>query len=514
MLKATPAQEQISRAELIKLCAVDSDLFGRVYFPKAVRQKSPDFDKQLWAAIENPAHRLLNLRVFRGGSKTTKLRLFAAKRIAYNVSKTILYIGASESHAVRSIQWLRARIDPGLGQDGVSRPTEFAQTFGLRPGRKWQEHEIEIFHGVDETPIWVLGVGVTGNIRGINFDDYRPDLIIVDDCVTDENAATQASAEKISDLILNAVANSLASEQEFPNAKLVMLQTPIASHDISVQAERDPEWHTESFSCWTHATEDLPIEQQQSAWEALFPTKVLRERKQNAIVQRRYSGFAREMECKLVQSETTSFNKNWLRFYDERPRPGATVIAIDPVPPPSEKQVRENLKTKDYEAIVVASRVDGNYYLLDYAISRGHDPNWTATKFFEFVARYRPMCCVVEAVAAQRYLKWFLQKEMERRRKFVPLKETPNDQRKKFLRIVTSLSGPASAGRFFCSKEHADFILQFENYGPGYKGHDDLLEAVSVAVSELTIPLLELGFEDYAEVDEVESWPANAMAAP
>lgn len=503
----------LDRAELIKLCAVDSDLFGRTYFPKAARQKPAIYDKQLWDAIENPNHRFLNLRVFRGGAKTTRLRIFTAKRIAYNVSKTILYIGASESHATRSIQWLRARIDPGIGQDGVSRPTEFAQTFGLRPGRKWQEHEIEIFHGVDQTPIWVMGVGITGNIRGINFDDYRPDLIIVDDCVTDENAATQPAAEKISDLLLNAVANSLAPAAENPSSKLVMLQTPISPFDVSMQAERDPEWHTESFGCWTPNTEDLPVDQQVSAWPELFPTETLRARKRNAVAQRRYSGFAREMEVRLVQAEQASFNRNWIRTYDEAPKGGTIVIAIDPVPPPSDRQISQGLSKKDFEAISVMSRKGGNYYLLEYAVSRGHEPDWTEAKVFEFILRYRPLAVVVEAVAAQRYLKWFLTKAMERRRVFVPLKETPNDQRSKFLRIVTSLNGIASAGKLWCSAQHSEFLLQFETYGPGYKGSDDLIESVSVAAAELSNPFLELSGEDYEDVTEVSRFQ-RARACP
>ncbi len=506
--------EQVSRAELIKLCAVDSDLFSRVYFPKAVRQKSPDFDKELWGAIENPAYRFLNLRVFRGGGKTTKLRLFTAKRIAYNMSKTILYVGASESHAVRSIQWLRARIDPGIGQDGVSRPTEFAQTFGLRPGRKWQEHEIEIFHGVDKTPIWILGVGITGNIRGINFDDYRPDLIIVDDCITDENAATSVASDKITDLLLNAVSNSLASASEFPSAKLVMLQTPISPHDASMKAEADPEWHTEAFGCWTKDTEDSPLEKQKSSWEALFPTPMLQSRKRVAIEQRRYSGFAREMECKLVQSETTSFGRNWLRFYDEKPSVGTCVIAIDPVPPPSDLQIAKGMKTKDFEAITVVGRSKGNYYVLEYALGRGHEPDWTEAKVFEFILKYRPMSIVVEAIAAQRYLKWFLQKAMERRRIYTPLKETPNSQKSKFSRIVTSLSGVASAGKLWCSKEHSELILQFEGYGPGFKGHDDLIESVAVGVSELASPYLELSSEEYEDLDADMSEMKVVRACP
>lgn len=497
---------QLPLSEVIKLGAVDSDLFGRTFFPKAMRQKSPDFDPAIWKAVENPNHRLLNLRVFRGAGKTTKLRIFTAKRIAYNVSKTILYIGASEAHAVRSVQWLRAQIEPRIGAGGVVQPTQFASTFALRPGRKWQEHEIEIFHGVDNTPIWVLGVGVTGNIRGINFDDYRPDLIIVDDVVTDENALTRPAAEKVADLILNAVANSLASSVEFPNAKLVMLQTPISPYDVSVQAEQSSEWHTESFGCWTKPTEKLQVSQQVSAWEEMFPTPVLRSRKLAAVAERRYSGFAREMECKLVAAESQSFGK-WLRFYDEAPKGCAVVIAVDPVPPPSEKQLRSGMKDKDYEAIAVVGRKNGEYFLLEYAMHRGHEPDWTEAKVFEFIERYKPLRVVVEAVAAQRYLKWFLTKAMERRRRYVPILETPNDQRSKFLRIVTSLSGVASNGKFLCSAQHSDFILQFEGYGPGFKDHDDLLEAVSVGVASLANPYLELDDDEYTSDNDIPQIP-------
>lgn len=492
---------EISMGELIKLAAVDSDLFGRTFFPKAMRQKSPDFDRNLWKAVENPNHRLLNLRVFRGGGKTTKLRIFTAKRIAYNVSKTILYIGASEAHATRSIQWLRAQIEPKIGAGGVLRPSQLAATFGLRPGRKWQENEIEIYHGVDHTPIWVLGCGVTSNIRGINFDDYRPDLIIVDDVVTDENALTQPAAEKIVDLVLNAVANSLASSVEFPNAKLVMLQTPISPYDVSMQAEKSMEWHTESFGCWTPETSGLPVEQQISAWPEMFETNVLRKRKIAAIAERRYSGFAREMECKLIAAESLSFGR-WLKFYQEAPKGCAVVIAVDPVPPPSERQIKAGMRNKDYEAIAVIGRKGGNYFLLDYAMHRGHEPDWTEAKVFEFVEQYRPMKIVVEAIAAQRYLKWFLTKAMERRRRYVPIVETPNDQRAKFLRIVTSLSGIASNGLLYCSPGHSEFILQFESYGPGFKGNEDLLEAVSVGCSALVNPYLELNEDEYSAVSD------------
>jgi hypothetical protein len=198
----------------------------------------------------------------------------------------------------------------------------------------------------------------------------------------------------------------------------------------------------------------------------------------------------------LVAAETKSFLPQWLRYYDKPPESGACIISIDPVPPPSDAQIQKGLKGKDYEAISVVSRSAGQYYLLDYAVNKGHDPSWTSSKFFEFIFRYDPRCCVLSLVAAERYLKWFLEKEMTRRRTYVALKEAPIGKQSKFNRIIASMHSAVSTGKFWCSREHSEFILQFEGYGLGYRGHDDLLESVANAVAELSNPYLELTAEE------------------
>lgn len=497
--------------ELIRLCAADTELFGKTFFPKAMRSASPSFAPRLNAALENPNYRLLNLKVFRGGTKTTRLRVFGAKRIAYGLSRTILYVGASESHATRSIQWMRSQVEARMGAGGAQQLTPYASTFGLRIEKKG-EAEIRIFHGVDQHPIWMLGVGITGNIRGINFDDYRPDLILLDDVLTDENAATQPMRDKLSDLIMGAVANSLVSAEEEPNAKLVMLQTPLDPDDAAGRAERSGAWHTESFGCWTPETEDFPIELQESSWPEMFPTETLRKDKRDAIADNRYSVFAREMECKIAQAETKAFPAMWLRKYDDPPKGGTCVISVDPVPPPSELQKSKGMKGKDYEAISVVSRSKGEYYLLDYATNRGHGPDWTANKIFEFASRFRPQSVVLSLVAAEQYLKFYLEKEMQRKRRFLVLKQAIIGGKSKYVRINAALSGVANQGKLWCSKGHHEFILQFESYGIGYKGNDDLLESVANGVAELTNPFLELSADEYEEVldDEIESFPSVA----
>src|SRR5258708_3400100 len=101
--RSVSSSVSVSREELVKLCGFDSELYARTYFPNAYRQPSPPFARDLWSPLENPNVRLANLICFRGSSKTTRLRTFASKRIAYGVSRTILYVRASERDAILSV---------------------------------------------------------------------------------------------------------------------------------------------------------------------------------------------------------------------------------------------------------------------------------------------------------------------------------------------------------------------------------------------------------------------------
>lgn len=516
---------RLSPAEMVALGAVNSPFFCHTFFPKAFRGEDPDYAEAVWSALENPTYRNLLLKMFRGGMKTTLLRAYMAKRIAYNVSHTVFFVGASEGHAVRSVEWLANQIVPRMAGDGTMRKTLYAQTFGLRPGDKWQPSSgtIEIIQSLvrsdgttEESTFWVLGAGITGSVRGINFDDYRPDLIVLDDVLKDETVRTEEQREKVGDLILGAIKNSLASTADAPNGKLAMLQTPLDAQDAAAQAEKSPEWHTEEHGCWTPDTRDSPIHEQESVWEQYFPTKQLREQKLAAIATNKYSIFAREMEVRTVTAESHSFRNEWLVKYKRgaAPKVGATVIALDPVAPPSDTQLKKGLKGKDSEAIGVIGRAKEGYVLLEYAFSKGHTPEWTAAKVFEYKMKYRPQSLVISLVSAERYLKWYLEKEMARRQQFLPILEAEIGGQSKFSRIITALSGVASHGKLWCCEDHAEFALQFESYGVGYRGHDDILEMVAVGVAQLTNPFLELGADEFFETSPEMQLPDFSGACP
>lgn len=480
--------KELSAEEMMRLGARSPDTFYKLFFPKTARQKSPSFHLELDAVLDDPSQHFVHARMFRGSAKTTRLRMFTARRIAYALSRTILYIGASEGHGARSIKWLRRQIEVNKVLTGV---------FQLEPGSKWQETELEIVNRITGTSTWVMGAGYTGNIRGINFDDYRPDLIILDDVLTDENSATLDQREKVIDLIEGALKGSLAPETEEPNAKMVMLQTPMHAEDASSEIARDPTWRTIDVPIWTRETLDLPADQQVSVWEERLPTSTVRAMKQGYAQRNRLSIWAREFEVRLVTPEQRAFRTEWLQIVNIMPAHTMNVLAIDPVPPPSEIQIEKGFAKKDFEALAVVGRYEDKYFLREYSINRGHEPNWTISELFRLAQKWRVVKIVIETIAYQRTLKWLFEQEM-RRRGIYYVVEGVSDKRKKYHKIVSSLSGIASQSQFFCLESHTDFISQFTDYPKS--DHDDILDAVALALSRIINPVLEVGAEEYAKI--------------
>jgi hypothetical protein len=203
-------------------------------------------------------------------------------------------------------------------------------------------------------------------------------------------------------------------------------------------------------------TIDLPIESQMSSWEEQFPTLSLRQDKSQALKRNKLSIFSREMECKLLSPELSQFRPQWLNIRElpnSGPRGCFAVLGIDPVPPPSDRQMSKGLQGKDWEAQYVWGRSSGEYHLLDCARNRGHEPSWSVATALGLAHKWRVGRIVVDAVAYQRTLKWLLEQEMRRRQIYfsvVPL----DDKMAKFARITNVLSGLSTAGKLWIGPEH------------------------------------------------------------
>jgi len=458
---STVFEDDISPLEAVKLGAVNPLFFAQYFFSKAAKQEAPDFHREIWGLLVDPSNRHVAVEVFRGGAKTTILRMFTAMRIAYGLSRTVLFVSEAQSHAIKSLEWIKK---------AVLYNHLFAQTFGLAEGARWSSEDIEIQVGSQGHTARVLALGITGQTRGINIDDHRPDLIVVDDPCSDENTATPEQRQKIQTLFFGALEKSLVPRSENPHAKMVLLQTPLHREDLVENCMRDPQWRSVRFGCFDARG--------YSRWEERFPTNELLADKEAHISRNQLSLWMREMECTIVARELAAFRAEWLQFWDILPENMTFYMAIDPAPPQSEKARMKGLKT-DYQVVAVVGFHRGNAYLVEYSMARDQDPEGLAREFFRLAMKYRPRMIGVESVAYQRTLAYFLRQKMTQLGQHFYIQEI-DDRRKKSERIRQCFQGRASNGALWVHKSHADFIQQFTDYPD--VSHDDVLDAVAMAI--------------------------------
>lgn len=452
----------VAPKEAIQLGASSLVAYGQLFFPKTFRQSSPDFHHQIGAQLYSSA-RYNAFEVFRDGAKTSLLRVFTSQRIAYGISRTIMYVSSSQTHSSFSLRWLKRQIE-------YNKP--WAQLFGLRKGSKWTDEIIEIFHGVEQTPITVLAVGITGQIRGFNLDDYRPDLIIADDVQTDENVATLEQRTKLKSTFFGALVNSLAPETDSPSAKIVLLNTPMVRDDLIESCMADPGWNGMRFGIFD--------ENGNSRWEARWPTATMKKEKENATKAGNYSIWMREKECTIVKKEGKQFDVANLRYWDVLPSGMKIFGSIDPASSESE--------TADDNVVMTVGFYGNNIYVLEYSAETGEMPDATAVHFFQQVRKWKPLRFGSESISFQRVLAWYLEQEMKKQRLFIQIDKI-QDRRKKEDRIIQAISGNLAYQNIYIHPNMEKLISQLDQFGEG--GHDDVIDALAMAISMANPYMLE-----------------------
>ncbi len=498
----------VSFDELIQLSADDTILFGQTFFPRALRQGSPEFHYELCDKIDDPRYKKLAIKMFRGSGKTTLVKVICAKRISYAISRTIMIISETAEHAVESVKWLK---------HAVERQDKWARTFGLRRGDEfcmmdtgserytWRDDKIQIvctnFLDENNRPlvITVLGTGIFGQSRGVNVEDYRPDFIILDDVIDEDNAKTPEQRRKVNERIYGAIANTLAPRSEAPTAKLVMVQTPLHREDAVEMARVDPEWDYLEVPCFKpNGT---------SAWEERFPLAELLASKQGFINRNMLSTWLREMEVRITDDALAYFKPDWLKanFWTDAtlpPRESMSIyLGVDPTPPPKDSaQTGANANQSLDDAVIwVIGVCKGHVYLLDTYETKSPIPDEFIYKIIELYRRWRGKKIGFESILFARVLKYYLEQKMMKERCYMRV-EPIEDKRKKSDRIRQSLTDLAFEGRLHSHPKFTVFNEQFYSYPD--VSHDDSLYALSIALMARDLDdIIEGEWEDVTEDD-------------
>jgi hypothetical protein len=496
-----PLKQQTAEeiADLVDQLLADNELYCQTFFPQTCRVKSAAFhrriDEALWAR-----RRRVAIKVFRSGAKTTRVRIFLSKRIAYGVSRTILYISKSEPTALATLTWLKNQVE---------RQTKWAQFYGIRQGDTWAADKAVFYNSVLDINITVVAVGIHGQIRGLNFDDFRPDLIVCDDIEDEKTTNTEDQIKKHSDLLHGTVMRSLASPSDNAYAMIVMIQTPLDMNDAIETAFKgqgdDPisDWLCVEASCFELDENGNQV----SAWPEMFDLEFLKSEKAQAIRINKLSLWLREMEVTVTSPENCSFIATWLQKHQMLPVGNwdELVLTVDPASSESKKA--------DFQAIVITGKMQVSAWLVGYLLRKGRDVDDTVKDFFDAwdimlalssQGKKANLRFAVEIVGYQRQLKRAIEKEMTKRGRYAYI-EPIQDKRAKEDVINQAFTHVAPHKLYHCLESHNEFIEAFERY-PNVD-HDDLIEAAARGLDMLDLTGT-AGSIEMGHVERIASSPA------
>jgi predicted phage terminase large subunit-like protein len=201
----------------------------------------------------------------------------------------------------------------------------------------------------------------------------------------------------------------------------------------------------------------------------LFPQKLSHEFLEE---QKRSMGsylFANQYLNEVIPIELQTFKKNWFRYYESLPKNKTTFVFIDPALSESD--------TSDYTGVVVVHLDHDKNWYVEYARRHRVRPTELIDLVFKLYDQLAPNVIGIEDVAYQKALLYFLDEEMRRRGKIMPIKGiTPPNNKTKQMRIQ-SLVPRLEWGHLFLARGLVDLELELLSFPRGK--YDDLIDALA-----------------------------------
>jgi predicted phage terminase large subunit-like protein len=490
-------------------CANDLELFCKHYFPDVFTSEFCEFHTDVFQKIQeylfNKDYKGLKKYMARTAPRGTGksqiismgLPLFC---ICYKYRKNILIVSDTAEQACGFIADIKAELEEN---------ELLIEDFGdlVAQGRKvWKNDKI-----VTANNVHCIGKGAGQKLRGIKYDNTRPDLIIIDDLENDEAVETQGQREKLFKWFMKALLKCGYTDTIF-----VYIGTILHYEALLYKVINDKE-----FAMWNRknyrAVYEFSMSKHWETWEAIITDisikdpaeeayKFYQEHKEemldgvvslwpqkeedyyyNLMVEKVMDedSFNSEQQNDPMTEESRTFKNEWIEnnIYTELPEITEVYGALDP---------SMGKQKGDTSAIVFLGRGIDNYiYILEADICR-RSPDKTIEDLMGYIIKYydKLQGFVVETNVMQEYLADNIKQKFLDVKMYVTwIDAKPISGDSKKLRII-SMVPKIKRGYVKFNRNHGMLLSQLKNYP---KGHDDGPDTLQMALS----PMMGIGQSNF-----------------
>lgn len=361
------------------------DMLAGISLPDVLSLLFPPVFKALWQLLTEAASRLgdftqLAVGLPRGFGKTTVIKLFALWCILFSKRQFILIVGSNQAKS----EAILADICFLLDEPNIK------SLFGdWKQTQEVNRQDLKKFQIAGKTMVLAC-LGAGGDPRGLNIRFSRPDVIIMDDVQSRENALSKVQAQALRGWLFSTLLKTKAPT----GCLFIYIGNMFASEDcILKELQHNPDWT--SFIAGAILADGM------SLWEELHSKEnLLKELDRDARAGNAQIFFSELLNDSSTQSITGFDPTKILKWSDTKnfELPQGKFILIDPS---GESQ------TADPTVIALFELWDGQPWLRK--IKRGsYSPKATIDEAINMGLQEQCSCIIVESVAYQASLLfWF-----------------------------------------------------------------------------------------------------------
>lgn len=445
-----------TRAEIIKRLGDDGEFFIEFFLHEELTSPVPFFHYgEIWPLLTNTAMQRVLLAIPRDHAKTTLSKLAVVWYFLFTNHRFCVYLSNTNTIAKNACKDIMGYFDSA----------NFKSTFGAIKIIKESEtdslwiFEITMLDGRVKKCI-LRAVGAGQQMRGINIDNQRPDIAVVDDVEDNENTDSPLLQKKLDKWIFGPFIKALARRK-----KIIWLGNMLQKTSLLSRLSIRPNWNPVVFGA-------LVKDAVSGVLRSLWPERWSLEELVEDFEEYRELGLVETWFCEMMNMPGHSadgFTAEQARF---AAMPGtdeilAAWLVLDPA-------FGENESNDNASWTVHVLPKDGCAMVVEHATGKFRDEELFEVGF-RLACKWNAWVWGVEAVAAQRVLIPFFKlllagKLMSKSVEILPLMAGKGDPK---VARIKSWVGLMASGEYAIYEGAIEIVTQMVNYNMKKKSNDD-----------------------------------------
>jgi hypothetical protein len=249
--------------EIKQLLKLDSEFFIEFFLATELTSEVPQFHKEIWGLLTSTAMERVLLAIPRDHAKTTLAKLCVVWYWLFTHHRFCAYLSNTSPIAKNAcrdiIQYMRS--------------PNFEQVYGPIKMLKETESEglwiFELNMGGGKLKKCILrSVGAGQQMRGINIDNQRPDITVIDDVEDNDNTDSETQQKKLDKWMFGPYLKALARKK-----KIIWLGNMLQKTSLLARLSAMPRWNPVVFGALVVDSESGEM---QPLWPERWPVEELR----------------------------------------------------------------------------------------------------------------------------------------------------------------------------------------------------------------------------------------------